>query len=595
MSNKFLKVLLLVIIIYNSVSAQQHILQTLDTISTNEAKLEFLQKQVDKNWYTNPKVIGQYAKLTDSIAKVINTPYAKATAKNIWGMYKYVNQNYDSAIQDYLKAVKLLEAIHYDVRLSMVYNNLAACYKIRKDYKNTEKYYLKALKYAKKANHERSVAMIHNNLALIYQEMKMYEKADQYSNLALKYYKSKKDSVSISINYLNNGNSKILNRQYDKAIYNYQNAMSYIKENTFPLIHAVSHTGIGIALTKQQKYKQALPHLTKGIEIAKRIKHFEQLMESYKALADYDASVGNYKNAYQLALNSQKLKDSFFTVQQDKNLADALMKFESEKKDQKLKILHFEKEKSEIKKRWYFYLSFLGLFTAIVVAWFLYKNNKNRKLLKIKNTQLTKALDDYQMLLKETHHRVKNSLQLISSLLYLQSESIKDKKAAKSVKEGQMRVKSVALIHQKLYKKDCLTGIEVSDYINDLVLSIFQSHQIDADRIELEMDLDKMTLDIDTIIPIGIIINELVVNTIKHAFDDKVKQPKLFISFKKKANQLILKVMDNGKGFDLKKISQNTFGIKLIKSLIRKLKATFEVSNINGTTNTITINEFVLK
>jgi len=118
---------------------------------------------------------------------------------------------------------------------------------------------------------------------------------------------------------------------------------------------------------------------------------------------------------------------------------------------------------------------------------------------------------------------------------------------------------------------------------------------VNNEEIELAISSDKMILDIDTITPIGIIINELIVNTLKHAFDKDIKNPKITISLHKKKNNLILKVADNGKGFSLGKKKEKSFGMKLIKSLSRKLKADLEIISNNGTTVKLTINRFSIK
>ena len=183
----------------------------------------------------------------------------------------------------------------------------------------------------------------------------------------------------------------------------------------------------------------------------------------------------------------------------------------------------------------------------------------------------------------------------MSSLLYLQSESVQDKEAKIAIKEAENRVRSMVLIHQKLYNKDELVGINTEDYFTDLVRDIFESHQFKTEPIKYSLTVESLILDIETITPIGLILNELIVNTIKHAFDDITAQSKIHIKFYSENDKLILKVIDNGKGFE-GDVKNTSFGITLMKALSKKLKATLNYkSEINiGTEAILEISKFTI-
>ena len=186
---------------------------------------------------------------------------------------------------------------------------------------------------------------------------------------------------------------------------------------------------------------------------------------------------------------------------------------------------------------------------AGLVGFFLYKNNKKNRLLAKQKALLEATVDEKNVLLKETHHRVKNSFQIVSSLLYLQSENIEDKEAQLAMKEAQNRVRSMVLIHQKLYNKDQLVGINTEEYFSDLTRDIFESHQAEGNEIEYILDVDSLVLDIETITPLGLILNELITNVIKHAFTPNSTEKKLHIYLtKENESLLLLKVIDTGTG-----------------------------------------------
>ncbi|MEZ4777843.1 MAG: histidine kinase dimerization/phosphoacceptor domain -containing protein [Flavobacteriaceae bacterium] len=574
-------------------SQSKSILEVLDTLPGNEKRLSFLAKKIDSEVYANPENVTGYAAIFDSIAEHTKAPEWHAEALNYKGVAYYVNQEYDKAIEYYLEATRYFEETNNGLKLYRIYNNLAACYNIRNDLANTEKYFLKSLEIASLLGDANWVANINNNLAVLYMNHQLYEKADEAINNALSYYQNQKDSLMLGITFMNLGNSKIYQNQYNEALNSYTQAMRLVPYDKVPLLYAVSETGIGIVNTKKKEYEKALPHLTKGVEIAKNINHVQQLMESYSALSTYYSETNNFKEAYFLSQESQKLKDSVLTAAQDQNMAEALTKFESEKKDAQLKLMKLEAEKVSQQQKLYLLFAIAGLLIAGLIGFFLFKNKKKNTLLGKQKKLLECTVDEKNVLLKETHHRVKNSFQIVSSLLYLQSENIKDKEAKLAMKDAQNRVRSMVLIHQKLYSKDQLVGINTKEYFTDLVNDIFESHQFENQKIHYSLDVEPLVLDIETITPLGLILNELITNVIKHAFPNDNPKNSMKVSLKKLGQSLQLIVVDNGIGM-AKDIPENSFGIKLIQALSKKLKAwlSFSENSPKGTLAILDIERF---
>ena len=558
-----------------SVSAQKD--TALDTLPTRKAQLEYLAAQIVKTQFSDPKGLLHLAKTYDSISQLDPTPENRAEVAGYLGMGHYVVEEYDLAIDYYLESARQWEVLNNSGKLVIIYNRLAAAYNIRDDFPKTEAYFLKAKEVAKQSNDSLWVANINNNLSILYANNNLYEKAETVNKEALDYFLQKKDSVHSAISYMNLGNALLFGKKYEAAINAYQSAMHYTSPQKIPLLFAVSKTGIGIGLTETGKYREALPYLQEGLDLAKEIHYTEQIMESYNALAEYYSKTQNYKEAYFLKLESQKLKDSLLTATQDQNMANALTKYETEKKDAQLRVMTLENEKAEQQRNMYLYLAITGLIIAGLIGFFLYKNQKKNKLLAKQKALLEVTVDEKNVLLKETHHRVKNSFQIVSSLLYLQSENIKDQEGQLALKEAQNRVRSMVLIHQKLYSKDQLVGIEARDYILDLVRDILGSHQEDTQKLAFELEAETMVLSIETITPLGLILNELVTNVLKHAFPDTLKDPMMRITLKKEAGVLILEVSDNGKGMP-QSIQESSFGIQLVRSLAKKLKGTLSYS-----------------
>jgi len=207
------------------------------------------------------------------------------------------------------------------------------------------------------------------------------------------------------------------------------------------------------------------------------------------------------------------------------------------------------------------------------------------------------ALQVREMYLKEVHHRVKNNLQVISSLLYLQSIHITDSNTLEILKESQSRVKSIALIHEKLYRSTELARLVFAEYVRDLIANLFSTYGVNRENLTIQTRIDDVNLDVDTAIPCGLLINELVSNVLKHAFPDG-RSGEVWIELESRGpRQCVLTVRDNGvgmpEGFDWR--TSNSLGLQLVVDLARQLDGTVEVQTTQGTAFRIAFTELHYK
>lgn len=204
--------------------------------------------------------------------------------------------------------------------------------------------------------------------------------------------------------------------------------------------------------------------------------------------------------------------------------------------------------------------------------------------------QLQASLAEKEIMIKEIHHRVKNNLQIISSLLTLQAEYIKDESARGYFNDSQNRVKSMAIIHEKLYQTRDFTKIDVKDYVSNLTLSLFKAYNINTNLVEVDVDISNISLDVDTAIPCGLIINELVSNALKYAFSDGRKGKVTIKLLPVEEDKLQLTVSDNGLGLpnDLETKEVQSLGLTLVHILAKQLNGSVEVISKNGTTFIVT-------
>ena len=211
--------------------------------------------------------------------------------------------------------------------------------------------------------------------------------------------------------------------------------------------------------------------------------------------------------------------------------------------------------------------------------------------------KIAASLMEKEVLLREIHHRVKNNLQIISSLLYLQAKNVDQSTALDAFKESHNRIKSMALVHEKLYRSKNLAGIEISDYIHNLTSYLFQSYGVSADRIERKIFIENIQLGIDTAIPCGLIVNELVSNSLKHAFKEGQKG-EIRIELRTIGEGMYRMVIaDNGVGMDtsLDLEKRQTLGLQLVNALVKQIDGKIKVESGPGTRYEIEFQEMKYK
>jgi len=197
---------------------------------------------------------------------------------------------------------------------------------------------------------------------------------------------------------------------------------------------------------------------------------------------------------------------------------------------------------------------------------------------------LESSLREKELLLGEIHHRVKNNLQIISSLLNLQSDQLTGKNVKDVLLDSQNRVKTMALVHENLYRSEDFSQIHMADYINNLAMGLWSTYQsYNGIPIRMDFDCEDIQLGIDTAIPLGLIINELVTNSLKHAFSGR-DQGTITIQLRQKNQGYVLVVADDGVGMDNQDWEAGpTLGMKLVSGLVRQLDGQMEIENQNGT------------
>lgn len=297
------------------------------------------------------------------------------------------------------------------------------------------------------------------------------------------------------------------------------------------------------------------------------------------------------KNNWKEALAYQSKKIEFQNYIQDnekiRNLAFTISESEAKQEKARLENTHkLEQEKLNARVLTYklIGLTISAILLAVSISFFQIR--KRNKKIESQKKVIEHALTDKDLLMREIHHRVKNNLQLISSLLALQGIELQNKDAQSALQEGNRRVRSMTLIHQNLYLKENLSQVNVKEYLNKLAFELNDSLNTQS-NVDVSVNVENIDLDIDQLVPIGLIINELLTNALKYAFPNG-QDGTIDLSLYRDERDIVFQVKDNGQGYE-EKSNHNSFGTKLIESLTSQLSGELEIINKNGVSTTVTI------
>ena len=566
----------------------------------DSSKLEWYDLLRRQTVLNNPEIAKGYVEKYIEVATKLNLDFNQALGKTYMGNIQYAMGQYNDALESFFSAEKYFETNKDSIRLGAVYNGIAASYENSGSDSLTLKYFQKSFEIYSALKDRRRAGLARNNMGNIYQMRGDLETAIRYMEEAIDLLNEVQSRAYKDIVQINLANALSEAGSTDEANIIYRDALEEFDVHTNKYNYMMALKGLGSNHLKNENYSTAFRLLQEASTISKENNFRGERSEILKDYALVQEKLGRHEEAL-LSLNEYiLLSDSIFSDEKDKNLNQALQQFESEKKNQKIELLNTQNELKDLKisrTNRQGYAMFLGLLLISLIAGLYYRLSRIRRKanaeLEAKNEIIAQNLKEKETLLREIHHRVKNNLQVISSLLSLQSKYIDDPSALSAIKEGRDRVKSMALIHQNLYQEDDLTGIEVKEYFEKLVSSLFQSYNIAAERIQMEMQIEPLSLDVDTVIPLGLVANELISNALKHAFPND-RKGKITVQLTEKNEELLLAVKDTGVGLapGNEKVFSENFGYKLIRTFQNKLNARLDLDTEEGTQVSLYIKDY---
>lgn len=570
------------------------------------------------------------------LSKGLESKNKLAEAYELKALWFYKRSSYDTSIFFYDSAFVIYKDAGSEKRLSNLFSSKALVLEKKGLSEEAIEYFQKSISLAEKNNDNYQAARSNSNIANLYVRLKVYGEAIKRYRVSLFFFSNSKNASSTDLagTYLALGTTFKNLDDFDSSRYYLKHAIEIFKKENIPLGIAFTFNNLGNLFERQNLMDSAAHYYKASISIKTEIGFQRGIPSSLKNLGSLLRKTGNLDQAenylnegfdmvlidqdsflirdfyYELAeihadLKNQEKAIAFYRkfIELDSRISgqekiaaisEVEAKYNKARDEQEIIELKLETAKNYNQRNQILF----GVGVLILLIAFLLTQRLQRKkasrILKSKNEVIAIALSEKDLLLKEIHHRVKNNLQTISSLLNLQARYA-DEKAKDAVIEGRNRVKSMALIHQKLYQTDNLKGIVFSEYLQGLVDILFRSYQVHQDRIKLKTDIDPLNLDVDTAIPLGLILNELISNSLKYAFPDK-QEGEINIILKEKNQRLNMIMMDSGVGmpqdFDLK--NAKSFGMKLIHTLAEKLEASIKIDSTKGTRIQFEINKYQL-
>ncbi|TWR26316.1 hypothetical protein FPZ43_14215 [Mucilaginibacter pallidiroseus] len=502
------------------------------------------------------------------------------------------------------------------LQVSVINHFIASTYVKMQDYKRAIPYSLEVLKLAKRYNDSGFVNTELSALALEYTHTNQLSKAITILHEMKGSARSDLDKISVSVDFLNNlmyAKRLVQAGQYAQEV---KGLLARIPpDNVKEVMNA--YNSLASYYSETGQVKLAYHYTELYATMAHKLNYIAGIRTAEYRYYKLVSLKGDLKSAMAHFLKEQKIKDSIENAEKVYQISLLHIENETLEKNRHIDSLTRQAQikDSKLKRNQLIQNVTIGgcimllIITGLIYSRYRLKQRSNALLTRQKSeideknstlqhlvTDKNELLEDKDrlllekdLLLKEVNHRVKNNLQIVMNLLQSQSVYLSNESAQQAILDSQNRVRSIALIHDQLYKTEHITQIHLSSYIRELILSLDGSLNQKTNNVAIVCDIEDIALDVSQAIPVGIILNEIVTNALKYAFpNDQIGTIKILV--KETESFIELQISDNGVGLpeDFNLASTKTLGITLLKGLTAQLKGTFDVENKNGLTITLT-------
>lgn len=553
-------------------------------------KMDVLTDLAWEYTYLEPDSVLDLAQRALVLAKRTNDSLREAIAIGTLGLYYDVSGQREKAIHHYLQSYRMQLHNQQYVNASAMLNNVGIVYFYSEDFDQAWQYFKEAMELEEAHGELYDKAGSWVNLGATAKRMGKYDEALYYTRKGVQAYWQQGDSDRYFTYVSNLGSLYLQLGKIDSALQYVSLPLAYNKrkQQLFPLGNDLQLLSRIYLLEK--KAEEALPVLMESLEIAEQIGNVEMALSGWELLSEAYQSQGNYTLALDAKEQYITFKDSVEGVEVRKQIAALQAEFESEKKELAIERLtqqnaigelRIQQEKKD-KANLYLVVALVSLLFLLMAVLYV-QNQRSSKELSRKNELIEGQILEIQELARESHHRIKNNLQSVVSILRLQSRATQSEAGREQLEAAQKRLEAIALLHQSLYSKDRFDAMDLRSFLEQLVQRIEEGNLDEVVDVQFHLEVEVLPIQAEYALPVALIVNELITNSLKYAFVDG-RSGNIYLQAERLSQGMRLVVADDGVGFpeNFDQIKQHNFGYRLLQSLIRKMKGSLSVYNEGG-------------
>ena len=545
--------------------------------------------------YTEPDSTLGYGKDALRLARDLDDLYRETKALTVLGVMYAMNGGYPQALEHFLTTLEINEELELDKNIARSAINVGNMLKEQKNYDDAQHYYQRTLEIAQNLQDTAMIAVAYVSLGNNLQDQQRFEASLGLYQRALSLVADRPDTPLMVPIHVNMGTAYDHLNSFKKAIYHARQALGAMQTVGHNPDYAISAQRImAHAYLHSDQTDSAMACAQRALRAAQEFRNPEFEAEALETLSEVYEQEGNYAQALAYHQQHATLQDSILNKTITRQMAQTQTLYETHKKNQAIETLQQEQALQQAKMdrernlRYGILAAVVLLLGLLAVLYSRYRlkqralrtisEQKNR--IEQQNALITDKNRENEVLLREIHHRVKNNLQLILSLLNIQSRQFDDEAVLNFVRDGQNRVRSMALIHQDLYQAQRLDRVRFDYYLKQLTDHLKTVYQTERRSIFVRIRAEPVQLDVNTAVPLGLIVNELVSNALKHAFSDAGGQVDIVLAGSAE-HHCRLVIADNGTGLS-EAAHADSMGLKLVQGLVRQLGGTLQISTETG-------------
>lgn len=503
--------------------------------------------------------------------------------------------NFVIALGYYQQGLALAQARRATEQLAQFYLNMGATATMTGDSERSLRYLLLSYKYFKQVKNGRvtitDTATVFSNLGNTYFHLHRFALGREFTLRAAHLFKATGTAQGISEANLLLGR---IHQRETSSTAGLDSAGNYLRHSILlntqgkdSLQQAGTLLNLAQLYQQQRRFPAMLDAAAQALRLATKVGSVIDQAQASALLAHASAALGDYHQAYDNSVSSALYNTAVMDAEKSKQLAQLQAKYDAQAREQQIRLLQQQArvDAALAREQLLFQRGLLALagllFAGLAGGSILYRRlQRRRRQLATANLEIKEAMAEKEVLVQEIHHRVKNNLQLVSSLLSWQSSSLPDPALVEVLAGSQSRIRSLAMVHEFLYRADNLSQVRLDTYLTELLDSLHKSLTLPYQPITLSTDLAPLIMDARDASNFGLLVNELVTNAYKHAFN-KQASGNLHIILAQNPNGFLLRVVDNGVGMPPpnRPVSPGSLGMQLIKTLAKQLKATVVATN----------------